>query len=103
VASSTTGSFNTTVTIPNAVAGQHYIAVEDSQTRITVKIFLTTGSLKIAPYAGPGGAVVQFSGSGYPASSTVDLSYYDLQFGQYRYWTSTTSSERHLSFTTEIP
>jgi hypothetical protein len=104
VASSTTGSFNTTVTIPDAVAGQHYIAVEDSQTRLTIKIFLTTGSLQIVPYAGPGGAIVQFSGSGYPASSTVDLSYYDLQFGQYRYWTSTISSATgDLFFTTEIP
>jgi len=104
VASSTTGSFNTTIIIPDAVAGQHYIAVEDSQTRITVKIFLTTGSLHITPHAGPGGAIVLFSGSGYPTSSTVDLSYYDLQFGQYRYWTSTTSSiSGDLSFTTEIP
>ena len=104
VASGSTGSFNTTITIPDAIAGEHYIRVEDSQTWLTFKIFLTTGTLQITPSTGPGGATVQFSGSGYPESSTVDLLYYDPQFGQYRYWTSTQSSDSgEISFTTEIP
>jgi hypothetical protein len=34
-----TGSFETTVTIPNATEGMHYIAVEDSQAILTVKIY----------------------------------------------------------------
>jgi hypothetical protein len=47
---------------------------------------------------------VQFTGSAFPASSTVDLYYYDSSFGNWNYWTSTTStSSGTIQFSTEIP
>ena len=76
-ATNATGYFNTSVTIPAANAGEHYLAVEDSQTRVTVKIFISTASLQLSPAFGPGGATVQFSGSSYPVSSAVDVYYLD--------------------------
>ena len=75
------GSFAMKVTIPNANGGEHYLAVEDSQTIVIVKVLLSPGSLQISPSSGPGGANVQFTGSGYPASSRVDLSYLDPYYG----------------------
>ena len=45
--------------------------------RIIVKIYVMLGYLSIFPVSGPGGATVEFTGSEYPASSTVDLYYYD--------------------------
>ena len=98
------GSFNATATIPTANAGQHYLAVEDSQTRIIVKVCVVLGYLNISPSSGPGGATVEFSGSLFPASSTVDLYYYDSSWARWNYWTSTTStSSGTIQFSTEIP
>lgn len=98
------GAFSTTVTIPDANAGVHYLQVEDSQTWLVVKVFLSLGSLTISPVSGPGGATVQFSGSAFPASSKVDLYYYDSSFAVWNYWTSTTSTPTGtLQFSTEIP
>jgi hypothetical protein len=103
-ATNTTGSFSTYVTIPNANAGEHYLAVEDSQTRIIVKIFVSTASLQLTPASGPGGAIVQYSGSGYPASTSVSLYYLDPTFGTWNYWASTTSdSTGGISFNAEMP
>jgi hypothetical protein len=76
-ATNATGYFSTSVTIPSANAGEHYLAVEDSQTRVIVKIFISTASLQLSPALGPGGATVQFSGTSYPASATVDVYYLD--------------------------
>ena len=99
---SANGSFSTFVTIPNANAGQHYLAIEDSQTWIVVKIFVNTASLQLNPSSGPGGATVQFTGSGYPASTSVTLSYLGT-FG-WATWTSTSSnSNGEISISTEIP
>jgi len=98
------GSFVTQVTIPTANAGAHYIAVEDSQTRITVKIFVSLAHLQISPLSGPGGATVQFTGSNFPASTLVDLYYLDPIFGTWSYWTSTSSTPSgQISFINEIP
>ena len=98
------GSFSTAVTIPNATAGEHYIAVEDSQTRITVKIFISKASLNLSPSSGPGGANVQFTGSGYPDSTEITVSCLDPVFRTWGYWTSTTSdSSGKLDLTVEIP
>ena len=98
------GSFSTYVVIPNANAGEHYLAVEDSQTRITVKIFVSTASLQLTPASGPGGATVQYSGSGYPASTSVSVYYLDPTFGTWNYWTSTSSdSTGRISFNAEMP
>jgi len=35
-----TGSFEKSVTIPTAEVGEHYVSVEDSQTRVIIKIYL---------------------------------------------------------------
>jgi hypothetical protein len=103
-ATNATGSFNTYVTIPTANAGEHYLAVEDSQTRIIVKIFVSTASLQLTPASGPGGAVVQYSGSGYPASTSVSVYYLDSTFGTWNYWASTSSdSSGRISFNAEMP
>lgn len=103
-AANSNGAFSTTVTVPEANAGIHYLQIEDSQTWLVVKVFLSLGELTINPLSGPGGATVQFTGSAYPASSTVDLYYYDSSFATWKYWTSTTStSTGTISFSTEIP
>ena len=103
-ATNATGYFSTSVTIPSANAGEHYLAVEDSQTRVIVKIFISTASLQLSPALGPGGATVQFSGSSYPASATVDVYYLDPTFSTWNYWTSTSSdASGQISFSTEIP
>jgi len=99
-----TGYFSTYVTIPSANAGEHYLAVEDSQTRIIVKIFVSTASLQLSPASGPGGATVQFSGSGYPSSKTVGLYYLDPAYGAWNLWTTTTSdSNGQISLNSEVP
>ena len=103
-ATNATGSFSTFVTIPNANAGEHYLAVEDSQTRIIVKIFVSTASLQLTPASGPGGAIVQYSGSGYPTSTSVSVYYLDPTFGTWNYWASTSSdSAGRISFNAEMP
>jgi len=103
-ATNANGYFTTTVTVPEANAGVHYLQVEDSQTWLVVKVYLSIGSLTISPVSGPGGATVQFIGSAYPASSNVDLYYYDSSFGTWKYWTSTTSTQTGtIQFSTEIP
>jgi hypothetical protein len=90
-ATNATGYFSASVTIPVANAGEHYLAVEDSQTRVIVKIFISTASLQLSPGLGPGGASVQFSGSSYPASAAVDVYYLDPAFSTWNYWTTTSS------------
>jgi hypothetical protein len=101
---SSTGYFETNVTIPNASAGEHYLSVEDSQTRVIVKILVSQGSLQIYPPSGPGGVNVQFTGSGFPASSFVDVYYQDPNFGSWNYWeTATANASGYIAFTAEIP
>ena len=99
------GSFSTSVIVPqNVEAGEHYLAVEDSQTRVIVKIFVSTASLQLSPASGPGGANVQFTGSGYPASTDVGIYYLDPSFGTWNIWTTATSdSSGRLSLNAEIP
>lgn len=98
------GSFSTSVAIPSANAGEHYIAVEDSQTRVIVKIFISSASLQISPASGPGGANVQFTGTSYPASTSVAISYLDPTFNTWNPWTTTTSdSSGKIALSAEIP
>ncbi len=104
-ATNATGSFNLSVVIPNAAAGEHYVAVEDSQgARVIVKIFVTIASLQITPASGPGGATTQFTGSNYPPSSQIDVYYLDPNFGSWNYWTTTPSDTNgKISLSVEIP
>lgn len=103
-ASSPNGTFSTLVTIPNCQAGEHYLAVEDSQTRITVKIFVSSASLAILPSSGAGGIDTQFTGSGYLPSSTVIISYRDPTFSTWNQWMTTTSdSSGNILLTAQIP
>jgi hypothetical protein len=105
-ATNSDGSFSTTATIPqNVEAGEHHLAVEDSQNaRVIVKIFVSTASLQLSPASGPGGADVQFTGSGYPASTSIGIYYLDPSFGTWNYWTSaTTDSSGTLSLNAQIP
>jgi hypothetical protein len=83
------GHFDVTVEIPKSIdGGEHYIAIEDSDCTIIVKILITDGTLQISPSAGAGGANVQFTGSGYPASGNVEIKYRDGQYGSWNYWTT---------------
>ncbi len=104
-ATNTIGAFSINVTIPNAAAGEHYIAVEDSQSaRVIVKIFVTIASLQLTPPSGPGGATTQFTGSNYPPSSQIDLYYLDPTFGTWNYWTTTLSDANgKINLNVEIP
>ena len=99
------GSFSTSVVVPqNVEAGEHYLAVEDSQTRVIVKIFVSPASLQLSPASGPGGANVQFTGSGYPSSTDVSIYYQDPSFGTWKVWTTASSdSSGQLSVNAEMP
>lgn len=99
------GTFEVTVTIPNDIdGGEHYIAVEDSENTIIVKILITSGTLQISPASGPGGANIQFSGTGYPALSPVSISYRDNQYSSWNYWTTLYSdSAGNINLNVEIP
>ena len=67
-ATNANGSFSTTITIPEAEAGSHYISVEDSQTRLIVKIALCIGTLNVEPNSGAGGSNVEFTEQNIPQS-----------------------------------
>jgi len=96
------GYFEATATIPNNIdGGEHFLAVEDSQSKLFVKITITAGTLQISPASGGGGATVQFTGSGYPPLSSVTLSYRD---SSWNYWTDIPSdSAGNINFDVEIP
>ena len=98
------GTFSTSVTIPTCGAGPHYLAIEDSQTRIAIKIFVCSATLQLTPPSGPGGATVQFTGSSYPVSSPVTLSYQDPTYGTWNAWASTTSDANgNIAFSCQMP
>jgi 5-hydroxyisourate hydrolase-like protein (transthyretin family) len=99
------GSFEATVTIPNTIdGGEHYIAVEDSESTIIIRLLITAGTLEISPASGPGGASVQFTGSGYPAGSAVDIGYRDDTYNAWNYWTTVYSdSSGRINLNVEIP
>ena len=99
------GSFSTSFIVPqNVEAGEHYVAIEDSQTRVFVKIFVSAASLDLSPASGSGGANVQFTGSGYPASTDIGIYYLDPSFGTWKIWTTATSdSSGELYLNAEIP
>lgn len=98
------GSFEISITIPEASGGEHYIAVEDSEARVIFKISLSRGTLQISPSSGPGGASVQFTGSGYLPATTVDLLYLDPAYGTWNSLGSVTSTAQgSITYTTEMP
>ena len=99
------GSFSTTITIPEtAYAGEHYIAIEDSEARVTIKISVSKAYLQVSPSAGPGGANVEFTGTLYPPNTNISIYYLDPDFGSWNYWTNTRSdSNGIISFNTKIP
>lgn len=98
------GTFSTSVTIPKCNAGAHFLAVEDSQARVIVEIFVSSATLQLVPPSGPGGAYVQFTGSGYPASTQVTLSYQDPTYGTWNAWASTTSDVNgNIAFSCQMP
>ncbi len=99
------GSFNTTVTIPSAInGGEHFISVEDSEGCVIIRILISTGTLQISPSSGPGGANIRFTGSGYPASSSIDIKYRDNQYDSWNYWTTLQAdSSGNINLNVEIP
>ncbi|MDR0471744.1 MAG: hypothetical protein LBH79_08495, partial [Nitrososphaerota archaeon] len=99
------GSFSTTLTIPEtAYAGEHYIAIEDSEARVAIKIYVSKAYLEITPSSGPGGANVQFTGSLYPPNTNINICYLDPDLNTWNYWTNTLSdSTGKISFSTKIP
>jgi hypothetical protein len=61
-------------------------------------------TLEISPSYGPGGIMAQFTGSGYPASIPIIISYYDPEFDTWRYWNTTNSDPLgNIAFTSKIP
>jgi hypothetical protein len=99
-----TGYFETTITIPEASAGEHYLAIEDSESRVMIKIYMSMGSLQISPSSGPGGILATFTGSGYPPSASVTLTYHDPTFDSWNFLgTATANAAGELTFTTEVP
>jgi hypothetical protein len=104
VANQETGYFETTVTVPVASTGEHYLAVEDTETRVMIKIYISMGTLQISPSSGPGGIDVQFTGSGYPASSPITIEYQDQTYGSWNFLgTATSNAAGNIVYTTEVP
>jgi hypothetical protein len=98
------GTFATSITIPQCEAGNHYIQVQDSQTWMTVTIFVNTASLSISPAIGPGGVDVEFTGSHYPASTSVNVTYLNPTFNTWNVWTTTTSNASgNIALTCQMP
>jgi hypothetical protein len=98
------GSFTTSVKIPSCNAGEHFIAVEDSQTRLIVKIFVSTATLQISPSSGPGGVNAQLTGSGYTPNAPVLIFYYDPFFDSWNYWSQTTADNSgNMAYNFEVP
>ena len=78
------------------------VAVTD--TYITVNPINYNASLTISPSAGPGGVPITFTGSGYPASQNVTISYFDPAFGTWNYMTSAPSNAQgQISTSSVVP
>src|SRR3972149_7468066 len=61
-------------------------------------------TLEISPSYGPGGVLAHFTGSGYPASSLIFISYYDPEFDTWNNFNSSYSDPSgNIGFTFEIP
>ncbi len=98
------GSFETSVTIPTANAGMHYLSIEDSQTRFIVRIYVSISTLYISPASGPGGITVDFTGSRYPPSEPITISYLDPKFSTWNvFGTTTSNSSGSIQFSAEMP
>jgi hypothetical protein len=98
------GSFETHVTIPSASTGEHYIAIVDSETRITITVYMALASLQVSPPSGAGGVTVQFTGSGYPVSTPITISYLDGFFGSWNsLGTTNADATGRISYSIEVP
>jgi hypothetical protein len=100
-----TGYFEVSAVIPStANAGAHYISVEDSQAKVIVQIYVSMATLNLSPGSGPGGATVQFSGSRYPASTPITISYQDPTFSTWnQLGTAVSDSSGSIQFSTVMP
>ena len=62
------------------------------------------GSLEVSPTSGPGGIDVELTGSDYPPSATVTLSYYDSALDLWNVLdTVTADPSGDIAYTTEVP
>lgn len=102
--SDSAGSFFTTINVPIADAGQHFLSIEDSQVRFIISIYMSSAYLFLSPSSGPGGSSVQFSGTSYPPSSSITISYKDPTYGTWSPLSVTTSdSAGRIEFNVEMP
>ncbi len=102
--SNSAGYFFAAVTIPVADAGEHFLSIEDSQTRVTIKIYMSSAYLFLSPSSGPGGVFVQFSGTSYPPSTPITISYQDPTFGTWNpLGVVTSNSTGAIQFSAEMP
>ncbi|MDR2203277.1 MAG: hypothetical protein LBE76_03050 [Nitrososphaerota archaeon] len=100
------GNFTATVTLPTTIdGGEHYIAIEDSTGNFfIIKILVTTGTFQISPASGPGGAKIQYTGSGYPPFSNVDIEYQDRLYSSWNYWiTVRADANGNINLNEKIP
>jgi hypothetical protein len=78
------------------------VAVTD--TFIIVYTVIYSANLQAYPPSGPGGITAQFTGSGFPPSSPVTISYYDSGFGSWNFLTGATADALgRITFPTQIP
>ena len=102
--SNAAGYFVAAATMPAADAGQHYLSIEDSQTRVIIKIYVSSAYLSISPSSGPGGVSVQFTGTQYPAASPITISYQDPTFGSWNpLGVATSDGAEAIQFSAEMP
>jgi hypothetical protein len=64
---SATGSFNTTITVPVAAVGAHWVVVQDAGVSFYTVVNVTP-TLLLTPSSGPVGTVVTATGIGFPSS-----------------------------------
>ena len=102
--SNSAGYFFASATVPVGDAGEHYLSIEDSQTRVIIKIYMSSAYLFLSPASGPGGVSVQFSGTSYPPSTPITISYQDPTFGTWNpLGVATSNSTGAIQFSAEMP
>ncbi len=97
------GSFEISVTIPQANTGAHFMSIEDSQARVIIRINATTQTLYISPASGPGGIKATLTGSRYAPSSPVTISYLDPTYSWKTFGSTISDASGNIQFTAEMP
>ena len=91
----------------NVQPGNYYVKICDDQNDvISTDVYITAvvlATLQVSPSSGPGDVQVQLTGSGYPASQPVTISYFDDYAGWGYLRSVTADSNGQISFSQQMP